>query len=162
MRERYAWRSLMIATILAFVGVSVILQIIRIQTGPEAVVFRQQGDLYLWVPKTFYPERGSIYDRTGHLLAGNQTVYEVGVQLSDIVDKPAIATTVATVLGGNFDALLTQIENPVVELAHEREQAMGFGVEIGHERADGRVEIVDGAGGERRFHGGLLGELLVL
>jgi cell division protein FtsI/penicillin-binding protein 2 len=108
----------MIAGILAFIGVSVILQIIRIQTGPEAVVFRQQGDLYLWVPKTFYPERGYIYDRTGHLLAGNTTVYEVGVQLSDIVDKPAIATTVASVLGGSAEALLTQIENPPANLKY--------------------------------------------
>jgi cell division protein FtsI/penicillin-binding protein 2 len=103
---------LMIAGILAFIGLSVISQIIRIQTGPEAIVFRQQGDLYLWVPKTFYPERGTIYDRTGHLLAGNKTVYEVGVQLSDVVDKTAIATTVATVLGGSVDSVLGELENP--------------------------------------------------
>ena len=102
----------MIAGILAFIGLSVISQIIRIQTGPEAIVFRQQGDLYLWVPKTFYPERGTIYDRTGHLLAGNKTVYEVGVQLSDVVDKTAIATTVATVLGGSVDSVLGELENP--------------------------------------------------
>jgi cell division protein FtsI/penicillin-binding protein 2 len=117
-RERYAWRSLMIAGILAFIGLSVILQIIRIQTGPEAVVFRQQGDLYLWVPKTFYPERGAIYDRTGHLLAGNKTVYEVGVQLSDIVDKPALATTVARVLGGSTDAVLSELNNPPSNLQY--------------------------------------------
>ena len=102
----------MIAGILAFIGLSVISQIIRIQTGPEAIVFRQQGDLYLWVPKTFYPERGTIYDRTGHLLAGNKTVYEVGVQLSDVVDKTAIATAVATVLGGSVDSVLGELENP--------------------------------------------------
>jgi cell division protein FtsI/penicillin-binding protein 2 len=112
MREQYGWRALMIAGILAFIGLSVILQIVRIQTGPEAVVFRQQGDLYLWVPKTFYPERGSIYDRSGHLLAGNKTVYEIGVQLSDVVDKPAIATTVASVLGGSIDSVLSELENP--------------------------------------------------
>jgi cell division protein FtsI/penicillin-binding protein 2 len=108
----------MIAGILAFIGLSVILQIIRIQTGPEAVVFRQQGDLYLWVPKTFYPERGAIYDRTGHLLAGNKTVYEVGVQLSDIVDKPALATTVARVLGGSTDAVLSELNNPPSNLQY--------------------------------------------
>jgi cell division protein FtsI/penicillin-binding protein 2 len=112
MREQYGWRALMISGILAFIGLSVILQIVRIQTGPEAVVFRQQGDLYLWVPKTFYPERGSIYDRSGHLLAGNKTVYEIGVQLSDVVDKPAIATTVASVLGGSIDSVLSELENP--------------------------------------------------
>ena len=35
----------------------------------------------------FYPERGEIYDRNGHLLAGNRTVYEVGVSLSE-VERP--------------------------------------------------------------------------
>ena len=91
MRERYAWRSLTIAVLLAFIAVSVILQIIRIQTGPEADVFRALGLDYGRIPKTFYPERGAIYDRNGHMLAGSKTVYEVGVQLSDAVDKQAIA-----------------------------------------------------------------------
>ena len=37
----------------------------------------------------FYPERGEIYDRNGHLLAGNRTVYEVGVSLSEMKDPEA-------------------------------------------------------------------------
>ena len=39
---------------------------------------------------------------------------------------------------------------------------MGFGIEVGHERADGRVELVDGAGWDGRFHGGLLGGIRIL
>ena len=34
--------------------------------------------------QTYYPDRGEIYDRTGHLLAGNQTVYEIGVHLASV------------------------------------------------------------------------------
>ncbi len=118
MRERYAWRSVMIAILLAFVGGSVILQIVRIQTGPEAAVFRAQGADYARVPKTFFPERGVIYDRNGHMLAGNQTVYEVGVQLSDAVDKQAIALAVADVLSINEQDVLSKLEQPPSGLAY--------------------------------------------
>ncbi len=118
MRERYAWRSLMIAILLAFVAGTVILQIVRIQTGPEAAVFRAQGADYARVPKTFFPERGVIYDRNGHMLAGNQTVFEVGVQLSDAVDKAAIAVAVADVLGINEQDVLSKLEQPPSGLAY--------------------------------------------
>ena len=118
MRERYAGRSLTIAVLLAFIAVSVILQIIRIQTGPEADVFRALGIDYGRFPKTFYPERGAIYDRNGHMLAGSKTVYEVGVQLSEAVDKPAIAITAGNVLGINAEDLLGRMEEPPAGLQY--------------------------------------------
>lgn len=118
MRERYAWRSLTIAVLLAFIAVSVILQIIRIQTGPEAEVFRALGLDYGRIPKTFYPERGAIYDRKGHMLAGSKTVYEVGVQLSDAVDKPAIAIAAGNVLGINAQDLLGKMQEPPAGLQY--------------------------------------------
>ena len=118
MRERYAWRSLTIAVLLAFIAVSVILQIIRIQNGPEADVFRALGLDYGRFPKTFYPERGAIYDRNGHMLAGSKTVYEVGVQLSEAVDKPAIAITAGNVLGINAQDILGKMVEPPAGLQY--------------------------------------------
>jgi hypothetical protein len=50
-------------------------QILLIQTNPEqANLFREQGDAYSGGLHTVYPARGQIYDRWGHLLAGNTTV----------------------------------------------------------------------------------------
>lgn len=112
MRQQYAWRSLVIAGILGFVGVSIILQIIRIQNSPEAAVFRAQANKYANVLKTYYPERGEIYDRSGHLLAGNKTVYEIGVELQGVKDKHAVALAVAAELGLNPDDLYKQMANP--------------------------------------------------
>jgi len=70
MREQYAWRSLLIAGILGFFSITIIFQIVRIQNSPEAAVFRTQASEYANVLKTYYPDRGEIYDRNGHLLAG--------------------------------------------------------------------------------------------
>lgn len=112
MREQYAWRSLLIAGILGFIGISIILQIVRIQNSPEAAVFRAQASEYANVLKTYYPDRGEIYDRNGHLLAGNKTVYEVGVELPYVKNKQALAIGVGAALGLNPDELYSQMLNP--------------------------------------------------
>lgn len=73
------WRFLSVAILIALAGLAIPLQIVRIQTNPEVAGVTGQGSR-VW--KTFYPARGEIYDRKGNLLAGNQTVYEVGVDLT--------------------------------------------------------------------------------
>ena len=118
MRQSYAWRSLLLAGLLAFVGVSIVLQIVRIQNSPEAAIFRAQAAGHENELRTYYPERGEIYDRTGHLLAGNQTVFEIGVQLSDVHDKHAVALAVAAELGLNPDDLYRQMMNPPANLQY--------------------------------------------
>lgn len=112
MRQEYAWRSIVMAGLLGFVGVSIILQIIRIQNSPEAATFRRQTASQANVTETYYPDRGEIYDRNGHLLAGNKTVYEVSVDLNNVKDKHAIALTVGVQLGLNPDTLYSEMMNP--------------------------------------------------
>ncbi|HTP03301.1 MAG TPA: penicillin-binding protein 2 [Anaerolineales bacterium] len=118
MRQSYAWRSLLIAGLLAFVGVSIVLQILRIQNSPEAAIFRVQAAEYATVLQTFYPERGEIYDRNGHLLAGNKTVYEVGVQLSEVHDPRAVSLAVGAELGLNADTLYGQMMSPPAKMQY--------------------------------------------
>lgn len=103
MRQQYAIRSMIIAVGLAFVGVAVIVQMIRIQTSEQAMVFLSQGDRYAGEFQTVYPERGEIYDRNGHLLAGNWTVYEVGVSLSEMKSPESLANVLSKYLGLSYD-----------------------------------------------------------
>jgi cell division protein FtsI/penicillin-binding protein 2 len=112
MRQQYAWRSLLLTGLLGFIGISIMLQIVRIQNSPEAAIFREQAAEYANVIKTYYPERGEIYDRNGHLLAGNETVYEVGAELREAGDKHAIALAVGVQLGLNPDELYNRMMNP--------------------------------------------------
>ena len=93
MRQEYAWRSMALTTLLAFVAVAVLGQMIRIQHSTEAEVFRVQAEKYSGKWQTFYPERGEVYDRNGHLLAGNEAVYTVGVNIPDMEDAHTIALT---------------------------------------------------------------------
>jgi cell division protein FtsI/penicillin-binding protein 2 len=92
----YFGRYLAIAIVMALAGIAIPIQIIRVQSSPEVAGITGQG-AYIW--KTFYPARGEIYDRHGHLLAGNKTVYEVGVDLTVEPDAQTIALAAQMALG---------------------------------------------------------------
>ena len=109
MRQQYAVRSLIIVAGLVLAALAVIAQIIRIQTSEQAKVFLSQGDRYAGEFQMFYPERGEIYDRNGHLLAGNRTVYEVGVSLSEMEDPGAMASVLSTNLGLSYEEIYKKL-----------------------------------------------------
>ncbi len=118
MRQQYAWRSSLLAGILAFVAFAIVVQIIRIQNSQEAAIFRERALNYASELKTFYPDRGEIYDRNGHLLAGNKTVYEVGVNLTAIKNPNAIALAVSGQLGLDYGQVLAQIQKPPAGISY--------------------------------------------
>jgi cell division protein FtsI/penicillin-binding protein 2 len=76
MRQQYARRTQVLTSVLGLIAFAIIVQMTRIQNSAEAAIFSQQAQNYAYEFKTFYPDRGEIYDRNGRLLAGNKTVYE--------------------------------------------------------------------------------------
>jgi cell division protein FtsI/penicillin-binding protein 2 len=91
------WRYLTATFILGALGIAILVQIIRIQNSPEVAGIIDQGN-YIW--KDFYPPRGEIYDRHGSLLAGNKTVYEVGL---DMTVNPDMQTVMLALQMSGFD-----------------------------------------------------------
>jgi cell division protein FtsI/penicillin-binding protein 2 len=91
------WRYLTATFILGALGIAILVQIIRIQNSPEVAGVINQGN-YIW--KDFYPPRGEIYDRHGSLLAGNKTVYEVGL---DMTVNPDMQTVMLALQMSGFD-----------------------------------------------------------
>ena len=112
MRQQYAWRSMLLNGFLAFVATLIVLQMVRIQASAEAEQFRKQADDFAGEYKVYYPERGEIYDRNGHLLAGNHTVYEVGVDTTTVRDPHSVAMAVSVNLGKNYNTVYSNILNP--------------------------------------------------
>ncbi len=86
---------------LAFVvlGLSIIAQMVRIQVTPLAAELRSRAEQYQQYPAVNQPTRGKIYDRWGHVLAGNITVYQVGVETHRVRNPQAIAAALQSVLG---------------------------------------------------------------
>ncbi len=112
MRNPYAWRYFTVTVLLAVMGSGVLAQVIHLQTSPEAKKIIDGNDPYNYVWKTYYPARGEIFDRYGNLLAGNKTVYEVGVDLRSVRDAKSVALAAQMYLGMDFSEALNRIQNP--------------------------------------------------
>ncbi len=108
METRKFWRFQVAGMALAFFGVAIVGQSIRIQQSPEAQEFIYQSEFYSKLSKTIDPPRGQIYDRSGNLLAGNRTVYEIGVELTSVRegDPEAIAIALSALVGADYNTVL--------------------------------------------------------
>jgi cell division protein FtsI/penicillin-binding protein 2 len=98
-----SWRFTTLGVLLSALAGFIVLQMVRIQTSPQAEVFRSQGEVYAGNWRTIQPARGQIYDRLGNLLAGNITVYEVGVELAFVENPSTIALALNAVTGADYE-----------------------------------------------------------
>ncbi|MCU0487962.1 MAG: penicillin-binding protein 2 [Anaerolineales bacterium] len=113
MKIEYSWRYMLVGAILLALPVLILFQLLRIQTNPDQrEEFKTQLENMLGETATLTPPRGLIYDRWGNLLAGNQTVYEVGVELNQVENARAIALATSLVLGMDYNEIYNLITNP--------------------------------------------------
>jgi cell division protein FtsI/penicillin-binding protein 2 len=115
MKPPFFTRYIFLASVLALMGVAILIQMARIQDSSMAPEFLAQAERYSGATQKVYPDRGSIYDRWGHLLAGNEEVYEVGADLQTVTDPQTIAATLSTVLGTDYARTLASASMPYVE-----------------------------------------------
>lgn len=112
MRQQYVRRSQFLTVALGLIALAIVVQMTRIQNSPEAAIFRQQAENYAYEYRTFYPNRGEIYDRNGRLLAGQKTVYEIGVDLNTVTDPHAISFAVSNTLDMDYDQIMSVLQSP--------------------------------------------------
>ena len=102
-QKETTWRYSFVGALFAILPLLIVLQVFRIQVDPrqsEKIMIESQG--WSSFKKTIQPARGLLYDRWGNLLAGNRTVYEVGVELQFVENPQTIAQTVATILDVDY------------------------------------------------------------
>lgn len=112
-------RYWVVCIIFSLVFTAVVVQMVRIQHIPGAQEILYDSQFFQGVTKTVYPERGNIYDNHGSLLAGNETIYEVGIDLASVRQPETIAAVAASVLDLDYLTVLANAkltpggENPV-------------------------------------------------
>ncbi|MBN1146518.1 MAG: penicillin-binding protein 2 [Anaerolineales bacterium] len=100
--HEHNWRYSIVSAIFVL-PLLIVVQMVRIRVDPEqAKKFEAARDGWIKEPHLITPARGQIYDRWGNLLAGNQTVYEVGVELRYVKNAQTIALTLKTVLDADY------------------------------------------------------------
>lgn len=106
MRVENSWRYTLMGMIFLGAAAAIIWQLVRLQYSPQAQIFLDQSDRYAGEWQSLSAPRGTVYDRWGKVLAGNQTVYEIGINLRDVEDKHAIAFAINSILGEDYERVL--------------------------------------------------------
>lgn len=109
---QHNWRYRVVQGALALGSVFILIWVGRVQTSAEAQALLENVARYSGSWRTYYPPRGEIYDRQGRLLAGNQTVYEVGIDLPSVRDAHTLALALSVNLGLDYATLYNAITHP--------------------------------------------------
>ena len=111
--KAYLWRVYLVAAVLALSGMMVLAQILHIQYTQKASQNprARNGHSAEFVERV-QPERGRIYDREGNLLAGNKTVYEIGVMVDYMKEPESIATVLVSAIGADYQQTYEKITHP--------------------------------------------------
>lgn len=113
MNNENIWRYTLLGAIFTLLGFLVLGKLVSFQLDPESKQqFVEEQGKYSGGWHTVCPARGQITDRWGHLLAGNVTMYEVGVNLVQVKNPHTIALTLNVILGLDYSAVRESIENP--------------------------------------------------
>ncbi len=106
MNIRYGFRFISMGAFFAFVGLAIVVRLVSLQSGVPGERIEEVEKFDGVELVTLDPARGNIYDREGHLLAGNQIVYEVAIELNAVQNPISIALAVSNVLGMNYSEVL--------------------------------------------------------
>lgn len=103
-------RFSLLGVIFSLLGALLLLQLFRIQTSAATNKVMQENDLKNTViDLPIETKRGDITDRWGNLLAGSKTVYEIGIDLRNMVKKESVASALATITGADYNETLSRI-----------------------------------------------------
>ncbi len=113
MNNENIWRYTLLGAVFSLLGFLIVGKLVSFQLDPERrQQFVEEQEKFSGGWHTVYPARGQITDRWGHLMAGNVTMYEVGVNLSQVENPHTIALTLNVILGLDYSKVRESIENP--------------------------------------------------
>ncbi|RME08290.1 MAG: penicillin-binding protein 2 [Anaerolineae bacterium] len=106
MNVRTALRFVITGALFLLGGVVIIARLVSLQVGGPGEQIREIEPLDGVEVAYLQPARGNIYDRDGYLLAGNQLIYEVSLELNAVQNPISIALAVSNVLGMDYSEVL--------------------------------------------------------
>ncbi len=108
MNEKHSLRYASMGLTFAFVGFAIIFRLFQLQVGSpnQDIQVYEAIDGKEWV--TLTPARGDIYDRHGRLMAGSQLIYEVAIELYEVLNPATIALVTSVELGLDYHEVLLQ------------------------------------------------------
>ncbi|OJX47271.1 MAG: hypothetical protein BGO78_17540 [Chloroflexi bacterium 44-23] len=108
-------RFYLIGLVFIAFSIAIVYRLIQIQTDPFFITLSETvGNQASIKVKNFEPIRGNIYDRWGNLLAGNTEVYEIGVNLNQVVttDIPELVIYLSSLTGIDSNMIRERVSIP--------------------------------------------------
>ncbi|HBX68068.1 MAG TPA: hypothetical protein DEH25_01410 [Chloroflexi bacterium] len=99
-----------LAVMFGVMALAIIGKLVQIQVFPQKEEFEKLNQYHSYEFRTLEPARGQIYDRWGHLLAGNEEVFEIGVDLASMRNPESVALMASTLLGKDYTETLNAID----------------------------------------------------
>ena len=99
-----------LAMLFGFMGVVIVFKLINVQVFPQKHDLERQEYYHSGEMRQIVPTRGKIYDRWGHLLAGNEVVYEVGVDLPSMVNPDTVALVASSMLDWDYEEVISILD----------------------------------------------------
>ena len=113
MKRDRMWRFSFLGYAISILPLIVLFQLLRIQTDKEQIqIFIDQGKRFSGYYHTIEPARGQIFDRYGHPIAGNKTVYEVGAELYYVRNPETIAMALSVITDADYNEVLKAASIP--------------------------------------------------
>lgn len=104
MKKRFSFSRInFLAFLMALAGILMVVNVVRIQHDKKSLNLRDNSRKQVEeIQGTLKPIRGNIYDRYDQLMAGNQLVYDLKIELQHVASSTDIATTLAAIVGLDF------------------------------------------------------------
>ncbi len=110
MKSNQFVRYTTLALMFGMVAATIIFKLVQIQVFPQKSELEKQEYYHSGELRNLVPARGQIYDRWGHLLAGNEVVYEIGVDLPSMNNPETVALVASGMLDWDYDEIIELID----------------------------------------------------
>jgi len=110
MKTNHFMRYTTLAMIFGIMATAIVFKLIHVQVFPQKQDLEKQEYYHSGEMRMIVPARGQIYDRWGHLLAGNEVVYEVGIDLPSMANPDTVALVASSMLGWDYDEILSILD----------------------------------------------------
>jgi cell division protein FtsI/penicillin-binding protein 2 len=89
---------------------AIVFKLVHVQVFPQKQDLEEQEYYHSGEMLKIVPTRGQIFDRWGHLLAGNEVVYEVGIDLPSMANPETVALVASTMLDWDYEEIITLLD----------------------------------------------------
>lgn len=110
MKSNQFVRYTSLALMFGLVAAAIVFKLFQVQVFPQKPELEKQEYAHSGEMRKLVPARGQIYDRWGHLLAGNEVVYEVGVDLASMANPETVALVASGMLDWDYEEIIGLID----------------------------------------------------